>query len=203
MPPKLQPSPNLHPIGTSSDCSLFLLKFSELLQNIFGRCYFAFQLSPGVRRYFLQCTGAEWPKEKLIVQENNSHDQPLFPGKLIIHTKSYVFCNIGRPRRLETLLWPIIIRDTQPGGLNPLKLHPIIKDNKITVRYNPQVLYPVLRANSGRKESTCLSAEPPPLCAQGRALWGKHFCTTSLYHAMTCCPPHDMTAHNARAQCIY
>ena len=39
------------------------------------------------------------------------------PGKLIIHSKSYVFCNIGRSRRLETLLWPIIIRDTQPGGL--------------------------------------------------------------------------------------
>ena len=60
MPPKLQPSPNLHPIGTSSDCRLFLLKFWELLQNIFGRCYFAFQLSPGVRRYFLQCTAVHF-----------------------------------------------------------------------------------------------------------------------------------------------
>ena len=118
MPPKLQPSPNLHPIGTSSDCSLFLLKFWELLQNIFGRCYFAFQLSPGVRRYFLQCTECS----ALAVAKRKTHSlgkeipRSTFFSRKTIHTKSYVFCNIGRSKRLETLLWHIIC-DTQPGGL--------------------------------------------------------------------------------------
>ena len=39
-----------------------------------------------------------------------------FFSRKTIHTKSYVFCNIGRSKRLETLLWHIIC-DTQPGGL--------------------------------------------------------------------------------------
>ena len=86
---------------------------------------------------------------------------------------------------------PIVLSQVD-FSVNPQKWRPIIKDNKSTVSTMQSVywLLMVRGANSGSKESTCLSAPPPlPLCAPLCTI-----CTTAttVYHH---CPPVSTTVH--------
>ena len=94
---------------------------------------------------------------------------------------------------------PIVLSQVD-FSVNPLKWRPIIKNNKSTVSTVQSVywLLMVRGANSGSKESTCLSAPPPPpLCAPPMPCHSVHHSAPNpplcaygrpLYHGMTSCP---------------